>query len=316
MPDSLHPIPTRSPRLYQLLPGRRYKAVDTLFDISHFRSLKTLFLNKVAAERVVGLQVRLLISPHSSPLLFLTPPPSPLPPKTTLSIPSRTSVSSWSTFICTAPSPTLACFSLDVLATMQVTTQASCAIHYHLSHLTATCPFHPQVEAERPWIHLETAVCSGNRLHTMDGAMKLLHNISTLDLSDNRISDVSLELRLEPRCRCSLPSLSTITYRKLTTPPPALSHLRKLTSLNLSYNHISSLRPLQSQAVFDALQRTLTTLNLRCNNIVTLLGIEVLFALESLDVAQNGLDELDELRCAHAPLAAFLTSSPHAPPPP
>ncbi|KAH3666277.1 hypothetical protein OGAPHI_004466 [Ogataea philodendri] len=113
---------------------------------------------------------------------------------------------------------------------------------------------------------------------------KLLKHLS---LTENKITTIS-EAAFQ-----NLENLSSLdlSYNKLTeVPTEALSKLANLKSLNLSYNKLAS-----TKSFPKALQK-LTILNLRGNQLTSLDSMENLNALEKIDLRQNRLTKVTELK--------------------
>ncbi|KAG0357526.1 hypothetical protein BG005_003423 [Podila minutissima] len=80
-----------------------------------------------------------------------------------------------------------------------------------------------------------------------------------------------------------------LSHNLFLAPPPALTHLHNLHSLNLSYNMINSV-----QSIYQILGN-IAVLDLRSNRLESLCGLERLWNLEKVDVRENHLDEAAEI---------------------
>ena len=105
---------------------------------------------------------------------------------------------------------------------------------------------------------------------------------STLDLSNRQLTHANLKLLPDSlTCldltRCGMESLD------------ALARLPRLELLNVSYNRLTTLDALQHS-------RSLKVCFARSNRISSLASVELLTALQSLDLECNALDALDALR--------------------
>ncbi|KAG0075636.1 hypothetical protein BGZ92_002802, partial [Podila epicladia] len=80
-----------------------------------------------------------------------------------------------------------------------------------------------------------------------------------------------------------------LSHNLFLAPPPALTHLHNLHSLNLSYNMINSV-----QSIYQILGN-IAVLDLRSNRLESLCGLERLWNLEKVDVRENYLDEAAEI---------------------
>ncbi|KAK7205043.1 hypothetical protein BZA70DRAFT_278951 [Myxozyma melibiosi] len=113
------------------------------------------------------------------------------------------------------------------------------------------------------------------------------HRLRILSLADNGISCITNEAMMP--LTDSLLSLD-LSSNFLVAIPAALSYLTSLTSLNISYNLISSLHSLAHHPL-----PAITVLNLRGNNIVSLAGLDRILSLERLDLRDNKLTDPTEL---------------------
>lgn len=113
------------------------------------------------------------------------------------------------------------------------------------------------------------------------------HRLRILSLPDNGISCITNEAMIP--LTDSLLSFD-LSSNFLVAIPAAMSFLTALTSLNLSYNLISSLHSLAHHPL-----PAITVLNLRGNNLVSLAGLDRIVSLERLDLRDNKLTDPTEL---------------------
>lgn len=113
---------------------------------------------------------------------------------------------------------------------------------------------------------------------------KLLKHLSFTENKIYKISSNSFD-------RLSNLSLLDLSYNRLTViPTEALSKLTNLKSLNLSFNRLKSVEK------FPKTLKKLTALNLRGNNISKLDSIENLSNLQKVDLRQNSIEKVTDLK--------------------
>lgn len=134
-----------------------------------------------------------------------------------------------------------------------------------LDSLFVTCG-HDNTASSTPWTSLNTVICTDHQLDEMDLALSLMSCVSTLDLSNNFIPEVTENMR----------------------------HLTALKVLKLRNNHITSLSVLASTSVAQALHGV-TLLDVGGNRIGSLHGIENLVTLITLDARANEIDSFSEI---------------------
>ncbi|XP_022101206.1 nischarin-like isoform X2 [Acanthaster planci] len=110
------------------------------------------------------------------------------------------------------------------------------------------------------WKCISRADFRYNSLSDIDDSIKLLPNLTRLDLSHNKLTEVN-----------------------------NLQYLSEMTHLDLSHNHLMSLEGLHARL------GNVTTLGLAANNLSSLRGLGKLYSLVHLDVSQNSIEHVVEV---------------------
>jgi hypothetical protein len=129
---------------------------------------------------------------------------------------------------------------------------------------------------------------------------KKWEQLRVIDLSKNQLDDISKTISLNI-IKCENLNLS---YNNFPRIPSSLVELYNLTNLNLSSNAIGSLSKV------NQVLGNIRVLNLSNNQIHTLLGLEKLWGLEQLDLSNNLIEDIEEIkRLTHLPNLAKLSVS-------
>ncbi|KXN70471.1 hypothetical protein CONCODRAFT_78836 [Conidiobolus coronatus NRRL 28638] len=129
---------------------------------------------------------------------------------------------------------------------------------------------------------------------------KKWEQLQVIDLSKNQLDDINKTISLNI-IKCEKLNLS---YNNFPRIPSSLVELYNLTNLNLSSNAIGSLSKV------NQVLGNIRVLNLSNNQIHTLLGLEKLWGLEQLDLSNNLIEDIEEIkRLTHLPNLAKLSVS-------